>query len=210
MGEIALSAIAGPIISSVVQDVLGSGSGAQGGSGGGPFDSLLKSLTSAFGGLFNSTSSLGAPPAPTTPLPYSTAAMSSNVVNDPGAQLRPAMSRLQSADSVIVRDHRHPTNGEGGTTVVTRDHRHPVSGTPVQSFPPVSVGGGSEYAALSNAQANAEGAEQAMLADPTNVALQNEYTKAQQAMQNLFSVIQEQNKEKAQMEKDATQAAHLN
>jgi hypothetical protein len=211
MGELALSVIAGPVIGSIVQNVLGTQSGGAQGSGG-PFDSLLKGLTSAFEGLFQNISP-NTSAVPTEPSPYSTANMSSSVVNDPGPYIRPAMSRIEDAytQSATVRDHRHGA-GEGGIEV--RDHRHPDGGWE-NTLPGPTVGGlgtdrdADEFATLSNAQSFAEGKEQDMLNDPTNVAKQNEYTKAQQALQNLFSVIQEQNKERAQMEKEAAQSARL-
>ena len=205
MAEAALSVIAGPVISSVLQDVLGTqGGGATGSGAGGLFSGLLNNFTSAFQGLFGGNSnSTHFPDGGVTP--YSTANMSAMALNDPMSQLHPALGRFNEFNNTIVRDHRHPVGGQGGTAV--RDHRY-HEGAIIAS--PGDIKDAGEDAALNSAQAAADQAEQKMEADPTNVADQLDYEKKQQALQNLFTTLQDQAKEKAQMQKEAAQASLLN
>jgi hypothetical protein len=209
MAEAALSVIAGPVISSVLQDVLGTqGGGATGSGAGGLFSGLLNNFTSAFQGLFGGNSnSTHFPDSGVTP--YSTANMSSMALNDPMSQLQPAMGRFNEFNNSIVRDHRHPVSSEGGTVV--RDHRYHEGAIIASSGNTIGdIKDAGEDAALNSAQAAADQAEQKMEADPTNVANQLDYEKKQQALQNLFTTLQDQAKEKAQMQKEAAQASLLN
>lgn len=86
MPEAALSAIAGPVIGSVVQDVLGNlGGGGSASGGGGLFGGLLNEFTSAFSNLFGGGSSFAQPPA--TFSPFSTANFSPISYSNPMSQL---------------------------------------------------------------------------------------------------------------------------
>jgi hypothetical protein len=95
MPDAVVAAVAGPVVSSVLQDVLGN-SGSSSSGGGGLFGSLLGNVSSLFSGLLNTASPLG--PSAGGVLPYSTSQMSPAAYNNP-------MSYIHS----IVRDHRHPT-----------------------------------------------------------------------------------------------------
>jgi hypothetical protein len=193
MGEAVLSVIAGPVISSVVQDVMGAAGGASGSSGG-PFDGLLKDFTSAFSSLFGGGASNYPTYSPaSSAMPYSTADLSPAAYNNPMSQLQPAMGRFNQYynGDTIVRDHRHFGSANWGQF---------NSGTSQDA---------SERAALNNAQGSADQAEQTMLANPDNVADKLDYEKKQQALQDLYAVLQDKAKEKAQMEKEAAQSSLL-
>jgi hypothetical protein len=219
MGEIALSAIAGPVISSVLQDVMGSSGGAGGsgaaGGGGGLFDSLIKNFTSAFQGLFSGNPANMMPPAAAPP-PYSSSNFSPATWTNPGQDIGDIASRL----------HHHCNGGsnygggENGGPIV-RDHRHPEGGRTASSYrQPITWGGptpltgdardAQENSQLNAAQSSADSAEQNMLAHPDDKVAQLEYEKAEQALQNMFTMFSEQHKEQAQSEEKALQASVLN
>jgi hypothetical protein len=126
MPEAALSVIAGPVIGSVVNDVLGSlGGGGGAAGGGGLFGGLLNNLTSAFSNLFGSNNSgYSQPPSsfsPFSPSSFSPISFSNPmsvlgpIFGTPGsrndaaesAQLNSMQSQADSAEQAMMSD---PTN----------------------------------------------------------------------------------------------------
>jgi len=178
MGEAVLSVVAGPIISSVVQDLLGSQAGGAAGAGGGPFDSLLKNFTSAFAGLFgNNTSSNDSTYSQVSNvMPFSTSDMSPASMYDPMAQIRPALNRFNQygQGQVIVRDHRSFINSGSTGTGAAKD--------------------AADSAKLSSAQAKYDQAEQYAEDHPDDQNAQNNAQKAQLALQTLATRLSDENK----------------